>query len=814
MSKNKKKGVYDSLFTDTGLYLSGEKGENAISAQLVSNLREIGCKNADFERQYDTLRGRRKPDICFDMKQGVVIISAKLGGKKELDAIITAQEYQQSIGSTYTVAETFAVVYPSARENKYILTVLANSVHKTDSWEIHKLKDVAKTIHQYIENQPTIFTPQSSEATFIRLLRRGVEEITQFISGEMHEIFGGEEFFEEILGFKSTSKKIKSKMSLKKTCAYLLVNQLLFYFILSKENPKYSPIDLSSIKRPSELHPKYFKKVLKDDWKPVFLYDVSKNLQGKKSLDGVKKVIKSLEALTSIDIPHDVIGKVFHDLIPRDLRKIVGAYYTNVASAEILATLAIRTKNDLVLDPACGSGTLLVAAYRRKAELIKKFKESDHQRFVEKDLIGVDIMPMSAHLAVVNLALQMALSKTNYTQIAIMDSTKLSPGDTIDSARAVLISSFPSTRLEDFDSDRNKIADKSNNHIKIHFSKVDVVITNPPFTKALRIPKWYRDSLDEAYRILGYENEIRPQLHYMGYFMLLSDRFLKKGGKLAAVLPLNVLSTQAFDGIKEMWEKNYSIEHVVINIGRSAFSDSTAQREILLVASKKKPKKNHAVKLTLLEESPQDITLKQARKIGLSLLKTNLLGGEFTSRYVLQKNLFFDRRAFFREVVSYNEKTNIIYEKLTGILNTTLGDVFTKSNVDIFENHTTISNWGHYQLSIISNRARAIRKYDRKLLVKPSRSKLIVEDRYLKSRFEIPKDVTMNQLRRFAYTNTIDITNNSDMVVIKEYPEIYDFLAESELSKEKALEVKKLIKKKKWEKFAKKMSSNIGTVLI
>ena len=65
----------------------------------------------------------------------------------------------------------------------------------------------------------------------------------------------------------------------------------------------------------------------------------------------------------------DLIGIIYHDSIPPITRKKMGAFYTNPIAAELLATLAIKKWQVQVLDPACGSGTLLVASYKRKKEL-------------------------------------------------------------------------------------------------------------------------------------------------------------------------------------------------------------------------------------------------------------------------------------------------------------------------------------------------------------------------------------------------------------------------------------------------------------
>jgi 23S rRNA G2445 N2-methylase RlmL len=74
--------------------------------------------------------------------------------------------------------------------------------------------------------------------------------------------------------------------------------------------------------------------------------------------------------------------------------------------------LAIKKWQVQVLDPACGSGTLLVASYKRKKELYvsqtqNMFSSLNHAKFIGDDINGIDIMKFAAHWASSNLLLQM-----------------------------------------------------------------------------------------------------------------------------------------------------------------------------------------------------------------------------------------------------------------------------------------------------------------------------------------------------------------------------------------------------------------------
>jgi hypothetical protein len=100
-----------------------------------------------------------------------------------------------------------------------------------------------------------------------------------------------------------------------------------------------------------------------------------------------------------------------------------------------------------------------------------------------------------------------------------------------------------------------------------------------------------------------------------GYFIFLADRFLKPGGRIGFVLPSTVLRLQSYEGVRQILiDKNYDLEYVITTDARSAFSESTAFREILLIAREMKPgEKPHATKFVNLKVLPS--TVEQANQI-------------------------------------------------------------------------------------------------------------------------------------------------------------------------------------------------------
>lgn len=195
--------------------------------------------------------------------------------------------------------------------------------------------------------------------------------------------------------------------------AYILVNQILFYFLFSKKTNKVKPID-----EIFDLHDlyNYFEDIRKINFKPIYDIDVISHIPRTADIAyEVNLIIKALSALRVDDIKYDLYGRLIGRSMPADTRKAFSSYYTKVTSSEILAGLSISRWDETVWDTACGSGTILVSAYNKKWALFSelkglrtktKEKEEIHKEFLEKQLTGTDYMPFACHLTGLNLSAQ------------------------------------------------------------------------------------------------------------------------------------------------------------------------------------------------------------------------------------------------------------------------------------------------------------------------------------------------------------------------------------------------------------------------
>lgn len=799
--------------------------EDSRSSELVALLRKKGL-DAVFKKSYSTPAGRREPDITISLPEGVMLLEAKVPPAGLPKAMGQVAEYQQSVGAVERIKAVFAVVYANKLDKNFQVYFQTGGVA-----DIQKLKSLDE-LSAYIADKASLKQSapvQLSTQKLVGILSESASLITASLSKtsaeEIEGIFGNREFFSTVMDFEE-EKQVADSV-LKNAAAYLLLNQVFFYEILSRETDSYPRIDVKELKSGQDLMSKYFSRVLRVDYKPIFGFNVAAAITSHETLEAVKTVIAAIQLVSSQVIPHDLLGKIFHNLIPLSLRKTVAAYYTNSEAAELLAHLAVEDKKEGVFDPACGSGTLLVAAYNRKKGLYEKFSGEHHVRFLEHEIYGSDIMPFAAHLAAVNLALQAPLKFTNKVNILVTDSTALAPGEEVAPAQEVFKESYR-TKLTDFHEGvlkksngvKNGAIDLLEQERDVRLPKFDVVLMNPPFTRFQRIPVEYKKKLAKRFSQKRYREIVHGQLGLHGYFLLLADKFLLPGGRLAAVLPLTTISLEGFYGIVRLLLDNYQIEHVIVSSGRAAFSENTSLREILLVARKEEPVPETRTKFTFIHSSPAELTLEKARGIAEKIKKFDedeFEDGDVYVRQVNQKNLAQDIRALYQNVTLHSPqlvKINYAVRKWFKRSKNfaPLENIEKKEEWRIAENPRGLESKGYYALSLLAKRenGRALKDHDVWEIQEETHQLIKVRHRFNQQAFKIPRSCVVPQFRRFSGQQTVCLNEPGDYLVVRKFDDFDDFIAASALADEKMRNnVKTSLREGEWEKFVRKNSARL-----
>ncbi|GIW90159.1 MAG: SAM-dependent methyltransferase [Pirellulaceae bacterium] len=105
----------------------------------------------------------------------------------------------------------------------------------------------------------------------------------------------------------------------------------------------------------------------------------------------------------------DLLKKLYHRLMPREIRHDLGEYYTPDWLAEhVLNELGYEGQPDKrFLDPACGSGTFLVLAIKRLKERCFRegLNEQETLETILNNIVGIDLNPLAAIAARTNYLL-------------------------------------------------------------------------------------------------------------------------------------------------------------------------------------------------------------------------------------------------------------------------------------------------------------------------------------------------------------------------------------------------------------------------
>ena len=381
---------------------------------------------------------------------------------------------------------------------------------------------------------------------------------------------------------------------------------------------------------PAEVLTRDWEKILEQDYRPVFepAVAVLHALPRRRFVSYALCILAECANRTATslsDLGYDHAGPLYHRILPN--ADATGSFYTNNISALLLARLAIdegfvdwqdeeQVRSLRIMDPACGTGTLLMAAMNVLKSRTREAPEtattnSDrsaaelHKSVVETVIYGLDINLHAVQLAACNLTL--GAPTVDYQRINLYTlkhgpqpdgSTKAGSLEilyTADSADSLLRMVRPLATRQGLGA--AQIDDAGTN---LPTEDLDLVIMNPPFTNNVKRGRQY--SSDQVKRMQQYELSIRDHLSHLDhragevidansistFFTPLADRLIhpQSGGTLAKVLPAT--GCVGASGLKErvFLADRFHIERIITSHDpkRINFSENTSIHECLLVA--------------------------------------------------------------------------------------------------------------------------------------------------------------------------------------------------------------------------------------
>ena len=374
-----------------------------------------------------------------------------------------------------------------------------------------------------------------------------------------------------------------------------------------------------------------WEQILKVNYWPIF--DVAKRIMAAIPPAGAKQLIEIL-AKTADKLlenrlmrSHDLTGAVFQRLIAD--RKFLAAYYTTPASAAFLAGLTIRTEKApgggawgnastlgsiKVGDFACGTGTLLSAAYQRLGqlhELAGGDSEKIHSKLMSDCIYGCDVLPAAAHLTASMLAgahptmtfSDSCVMTVEYGKHGSKGNVSIALGslDLLKEQRTFDILAVGASAL----TGKGKVAKQTWKDIPS--KSFDLVLMNPPFTRPTGHEADKKGRPNPMFAAFGHSHEdqrlmgeamkkLTADTCYHGNagegsaFLALADRKISMGGTIGLILPQSLLTGDAWENSRRLIAKNYT-NIVLVSIagndgGEVSFSADTAMGECIVVGTR------------------------------------------------------------------------------------------------------------------------------------------------------------------------------------------------------------------------------------
>ena len=425
-------------------------------------------------------------------------------------------------------------------------------------------------------------------------------------------------------------KKASELVSTIKMGELTLVDAMLFQEVLARSDPDIPTLATSLSQPPIKISfANAWEKILEKNYVPIFkmALDLINAIPASPGVEDALKVlategqkIASSRAL----LRHDLMGRIYHRLLMSDIAKYQATYYTSVPASYLLARFSLDAPNDQwqfdwanlesiagfrAGDLACGSGTLLSAAYSAildKHVTTSAVRDLDahpkelHKILLENVLLGLDVLGFAAHLSAVTLALHNPSSIFGTTEIYALKLTaegakpRLGSVDLLESKQ--LTPSISLTGEVVAAPERKGVSATELSVVNVE--DLDLITMNPPFTRSVggnllfgALPKDERSKLQKSLAQLLKKRGFSGigQAGLGAVFIVVADRCLRKGGRLALVIPRSLLSGVSWKKIRELLVSKYDIELIITSHQAPNdwnFSENTNLSEILLVARK------------------------------------------------------------------------------------------------------------------------------------------------------------------------------------------------------------------------------------
>ena len=625
---------------------AGRTHESVINAALADLFQERAGLRAEAEV---TQASRARPDVVVWADNGPVIVETEYAPARSVHADALARLGMRIDGETVSVA--FAASVPvnlRAAPQAHLADRLALATLEWREWRADGTSgpQVRGTVDQLAQAVRSAEAPVDDLDQAVELLEQGAQRAGA-------RLFRAPATLQHVADvFRTAPSDEVANMG-----ALVIINAMMFHERLTESMPGILPVGSLRYGRrlvKTRLLDEW-DKILAIDYYPIFRMarDVADQLPLGVAPDVLDRCFWTAERLLGMAATrrHDLAGRIFNRLIAD--RKFLAAFYTKIPTSTLLAGLALEpsrwpdvdwsnpdsVRHLTVIDPACGTGTLLMACYQQLADNARRARLADgetsaqtdaqlHRLLIEDVIQGTDVVQAAIHLTAATLAAaspSIAFRRMNLHTLPLgadgVNGARLGSLDWLTHERLGSLFSGAAEQVSGQSKDTDNEAPIAQRPC------ADLVIMNPPYTRHegpgdgsdtfSTVFGLFRDQDVEQQMSRALVRALRgtPANQRVGLasaFVVLADRLVREGGRIAFVLPVSAVAGAAWAGVRELWADRYDVEHVlsVHDPEHRSLSEDTDIAEVLLVARRLGPDEAPTGRVTCvnLRQAPAQVT--------------------------------------------------------------------------------------------------------------------------------------------------------------------------------------------------------------
>lgn len=511
--------------------------------------------------------------------------------------------------------------------NKYRMPKyeIIHSINSVEDWLIESKKELLKARAKELLDDCAQLKKEGhlnlvdTDATFFTdALRKSVEKLAPLLKGSLVNKVGKDVKFREGLHSWRTKQGIEDfgdetfYDSVSRQIIYRILGKIIFYQSLIKFRADLPKMEISGLS-PAAANRRlkeYFEKARQIDYQAVFEEDFTDQVElPELAVRTLDELLVDLNRFNFYSMPQDVVGAVFEKLIPYEERHSLGQYFTREDLVDFMLAFCVRSADDKILDPTCGTGTFLMRAYDK----LKISGVKDHKQLLTR-LWGVDIAHFPAELATINLFKQNLSDYNNFPRIIAEDFFKVKPTDTF---------KFPPPK---------QTADKDF-MIEEKVPLFDAAVGNFPYIRQELIEKQIKGYKDQLAKVIiedwihdypdGFDFgkgrhkkkidkidlKLSGQADIYAYLFFHTAKFVKESGRLGFLTSNSWLDVGFGYEMQKFFLNNFKIIAIVESRCEPWFEDASVNTifTILERCSNPKQRENHNVKFVKVKKSLKEL---------------------------------------------------------------------------------------------------------------------------------------------------------------------------------------------------------------